>query len=99
MTKMKCPGHVVATDSTRFPQGEIMKIHDFQGFSLILVILANFMKFAILPPRKPSLYMGRVKKQKLKKFYITRKRRKWPKQSVPDAWLQPIGLAFRRAKS
>ena len=44
-----------------FQQGEIMKFHDFQGFSLILVILANFMKFDILPPRNPSLYIGRAK--------------------------------------
>ena len=76
MTKIKCLGRVVATDSSRSPQGEIMKFHDFQGFSLILVILANFMKFVILPPRNPSLYIGRAKKYFLEKFYITREHHK-----------------------
>ena len=29
MTKIKWSGRVVASDSTRFPQGEILKFHDF----------------------------------------------------------------------
>ena len=60
--RIECPRRVVATVSTRFAHSEILRNHDFQGFSLNLVQIDGFHGFCCFPSSKTILIYGSTKK-------------------------------------
>ena len=74
--RIKCPRRAVATVSTRFPHSEILKNHDFQGFSLILGLSGDFWWSAVFHHRNPSKNIGRSKNIFLELFFLTREHHK-----------------------